>query len=259
MAQSIGDMISEILSAMNSPSAIWDRQQRAKENETALNNEDYRKRKLLEMQEAGSTTREGMRVAGSTDVENIKNTGAMARQQLVGRQGMEIGQQRGEFDLEGHKMTSGAAITASENRLTGDTRRAEATENAATIGAGSKTDARAKLLETWAGGPYPTLESLDVVMKGYDKLYPNKKPEVMSPTGEDRGTFYSPSVGSVPNPTPKIRTIPPVQIESPTPVPASNKVGFSLIGRQEKPWWERRKKQLEDLDESKFGKFITGR
>lgn len=206
-SQSIEDMIGEILSAQNSPSAQWARRDAAAENETALNNEDYRKRRLLEMGETGATTRTGMTVAGNADVENIRNIGEMSRLGLKGFQALEQGKQIGEYGLEGHKMTSGATITASENRLAGDTRRAEATENAAAIGVEGKTDARAKLLETWAGGMNPTLESLNVVMAGYDKLYPPKKAEVVSPaaiapTGNDKETFYSSSVGQpVTNPS----------------------------------------------------------
>jgi hypothetical protein len=105
-------MIEEILSAQNSPSAIWARRDLAKENEEVLNNEDYRKRRLLEMQESGATARTGMNVAGNADVENIKNIGAMARQQLGGQQGMELGQQKGEFDVRGHEITAAGNVEA---------------------------------------------------------------------------------------------------------------------------------------------------
>jgi hypothetical protein len=107
-SQSIEDMIGEILSAQNSPSAQWARRDMAAENETALNNEDYRKRRLLEMQESGQTAREGMRVAGNADVENIRNIGQMSRQQLGEKYGMELGQQTGEFGIRGHEIMAGA-------------------------------------------------------------------------------------------------------------------------------------------------------
>ncbi len=82
MSIDIGRMISEIQSAQSSPSAMWARRDLAAEKETALDNENYRKRRLLEMQETGATTRTGMTVAGNADVQNIANTGAMARAQL---------------------------------------------------------------------------------------------------------------------------------------------------------------------------------
>jgi hypothetical protein len=83
MSIDIGRMISDIQSAMNSPQAIWDRKALAAERETALNNEDYRKRKLLEMSENAATARTGLTVAGNADVQKIANTGALARTQLT--------------------------------------------------------------------------------------------------------------------------------------------------------------------------------
>lgn len=125
-SQSIEDMIGEILSAQNSPSAQWARRDAAKENEEALNNEDYRKRRLLEMADTGMTTREGMRVAGNADVENIKNIGQMSRERLAEKYGMELGQQTGEFKIRGDEITAGAHrygadITADATRYAADT------------------------------------------------------------------------------------------------------------------------------------------
>lgn len=117
-------MISDIISAQNSPSAQWYRRDLAKENETALNNEDYRKRRLLEMGEAASTARTGMTVAGNADVENIRSRARLELGKLEGQQGMELGQQTGEFGIRGHEIMAGAQRYGSD--VTADTERYKA-------------------------------------------------------------------------------------------------------------------------------------
>jgi hypothetical protein len=246
-SQSIEDMIGEILSAQNSPSAQWARRDAAAENETALNNEDYRKRRLLEMQESGATARTGMTVAGNADVENIKNIGQMSRQRLSGQQGMELGQQKGEFDVRGHEITAAGNVEAHNLWAGAERYKADAARDKIIGGTPeeqSLLNSRAVLHSKWAEGKTP-----EEVMQMTSKMNPAN-----IPSGSDKNDFYGTKTGTV---TPTAAYHPPILPVS-APSPAPNETGLSLIGRQDRPWWERRKKQLTDLDESKFGKFITG-
>lgn len=93
MALDIEKIIRDIYSGMSSPSAQWAREGLAKERETALNNEDYRKRKFQElvdsaltqrtsMNNEGTYARQGLANTGRVDVANIGESGLTARQRL---------------------------------------------------------------------------------------------------------------------------------------------------------------------------------
>jgi hypothetical protein len=94
MAFDIGKIISDFYSAASSPSAQLARRGMAAEKEVALNNEDYRKRRLQEMIDKAAADRQGLVNEGANSRQLLvntgqlanteaQNTGAMARQKLM--------------------------------------------------------------------------------------------------------------------------------------------------------------------------------
>ena len=131
------------------------------------------KQKLVGSQEAGIWDR---RIAGEQSLQEGKTAGELAKERIAGEFKMQGIGKEAEYRTRIGEMTSGAARMASENRLAGDRERAQAERDKATIGATTREDPRKEILKSWMGSMNPTMESLDLGIAGYEKLFP-KPPE----------------------------------------------------------------------------------
>uniref|UniRef100_A0A6M3KMV0 Uncharacterized protein n=1 Tax=viral metagenome TaxID=1070528 RepID=A0A6M3KMV0_9ZZZZ len=186
----------------------------AKEAASAGHGYTMEKQKLVGTQEAGLMDK---RVAGERGVQELRNTGGLAVQESqntgnLARQSLmnigskytaDIGLQGDKYKadktLEGSTLTSGATIKASQNRLTGDTARANAAVEAAKTTASAKPDSRADLFKAWAGSLNPTPESLQAMIAGHEKLFPKAS------------ATPAPALAPAPAPAPNPRLVPTAQ------------------------------------------------
>jgi hypothetical protein len=77
MALDIEKIIKDFYSGIDSTSAKWAREGLAKERETALNNEDYRKRRLQQLIDEAITQRTGMVGENNLALQGLVNTGQL--------------------------------------------------------------------------------------------------------------------------------------------------------------------------------------
>lgn len=214
----------------------------------------------------------------ATKLADQSNASLMARQGLINTGGLDVenAKTKGLLDVAKEKETwaKNDPFSAFMEKIAGNRdilTTPEAGDNAIALARrvanpDTPTPDRAPAPFKDTRGPIDRL--FNVAPKGTGAVSPSViSPPVAPPsTGSDRSSFYKDSVA--PPPTIGNTTASPFAAQARASLPGAqstvlpeeqNKTGLSLVGRLDKPWWERRKKQLNDLDESAFGRSITGR
>lgn len=194
MAFNIEKIIGDLYSALSSPAAQWAREGLAKEKELALDNEQRRKRNLLQMQEEGQTQRAMLTDQGATARQRLINEGELEKQNSANAGLLARQRLANEASIYGADQSLAGQIYASDQGLSGVKYNTDMLrESSKNSGLNELIKAHSAVLNDATASPEQKSESMKFLRSQTDKviggvagdqpdgLIPDKPPDLPNP------------------------------------------------------------------------------
>lgn len=171
----ISRLISDIYSAMDSPSARWARQQLRKERSADLDEELRRKKELQTQLEEGLNRRQGMSDASALARQSLTNVGNLDVERLRGESSRDVANIGARSHLGAAEMQAGATrhaadVGAEAHKYAADVG-AESAENVARMSPAGQYAAAARVLESLDATPEQKQAAMEIILnsRGVDR------------------------------------------------------------------------------------------